>query len=737
MTIMKKILFLLLITCCTGVQAQQIEKFNLSFEQKKETAKLPSGWFKWGDYKLSTDSLSYAGKYAGKITADLGGTGFGSIAYRLPANYEGTKITLEGYMKIKDVENGFAGLLLRIDAKGRSVAFDNMQDQKITGTKDWQKYSISLNYPADAEVIFVGGVLAGKGEAWFDSFGITIDGQNIQTLKEIPKKLSPAQLDSAFDKGSQIDVNQLRACSKEDLALLGRIWGFLKYHHPAIAKGSFNWDYELFRFLPKYTLLKNAEQRDELLISWIQSLGAIEPCQNCATLDTNSFIKPDLDWINLQQAKLRESLLHVYRNRSIAANYYVEMASQVGNPLFSNEASYAHMRDPDAGFRLLALFRYWNIIHYFFPYKGQTDRDWNDILQEYITQLNNADSELNYELALLRLIGEVNDTHANIFEGADKINQWKGGYYPPFQVRFVNDKLIVSDDVKPTLDQKTSLRKGDIIHTIGGKKISDIASEKSIYYPASNKAAQLRNIARDILRSSSDTLLITYSRDDATLETKYIKLYPKDSLDLFSAPKSDEKSFKMLQDNIGYITLKTIQAKDIPVIKETFKHAKGIVIDIRNYPSTFVPFTLGSLFLKTPTPFVKFTRGDLHNPGAFTMGEPLTIPADGEPFNGPIVVLVNEDTQSQAEYTTMAFKASSNCTVIGSTTAGADGNVSVIKLPGGVLTGISGIGVYYPDGRATQRIGIVPDIEVLPTPEGIRQGRDELLDRAIEFILKK
>lgn len=46
----------------------------------------------------------------------------------------------------------------------------------------------------------------------------------------------------------------------------------------------------------------------------------------------------------------------------------------------------------------------------------------------------------------------------------------------------------------------------------------------------------------------------------------------------------------------------------------------------------------------------------------------------------------------------------------------------------------SGIGVYYPDGGETQRIGIVPDIKVKPTIKGIREGRDELLEKAIEII---
>ena len=95
-----------------------------------------------------------------------------------------------------------------------------------------------------------------------------------------------------------------------------------------------------------------------------------------------------------------------------------------------------------------------------------------------------------------------------------------------------------------------------------------------------------------------------------------------------------------------------------------------------------------------------------------------------------------EISLTQAEYTAMAFRAGPNTTIIGSTTAGADGNVSPIFLPGGIRTMISGIGVYYPNGKETQRVGIVPDIEVKPTIEGIRTGKDELLEKAIEEILK-
>ena len=82
----------------------------------------------------------------------------------------------------------------------------------------------------------------------------------------------------------------------------------------------------------------------------------------------------------------------------------------------------------------------------------------------------------------------------------------------------------------------------------------------------------------------------------------------------------------------------------------------------------------------------------------------------------------------------MGFRTAPGAIVIGSTTAGADGNVSTVLLPGGYSSYVSGLGVFYPDKRPTQRVGIVPDIVVAPTMEGIRAGRDELIEEAVRQI---
>ncbi|MBL0236677.1 MAG: peptidase S41 [Saprospiraceae bacterium] len=732
---MKKILLALLTIININCQSQKIDRYNLGFENQKDEKVLSEGWFKWGNYELMIDNFAHSGKKSGKITSDSIGSSFGSIAYKIPANYKGSTIKLEGFMKIKNVENGFSGLLLRVDGNGSSLAFDNMQNQKISGTKDWEKYSITLNYPEGAESIFIAGILSGKGEAWFDDFKLSIDGKDIQTLNEEKKELLKAQLDKEFDNGSLVKLSNLSSENIDNLELLGRVWGFLKYYHPEIAKGNYNWDYELFRFLPKYTNIQSNSERDSLIICWINSLGGIKECPKCKPTDKNASLKPDLTWINNQNTNLKSKLLQVYNNRSQGQNYYIGMVSQIGNPEFKNENAYSKMSYPDDGFRLLSLYRYWNIINYFFPYKHLMDNDWNKKLKVYIPLFLNAKDELSYELTAIQLIGDIQDAHANLWGGADKIDEWKGTNYSQLHVRFIENQLVVTDYYINDLKSEVGLKIGDVITKINGKSIDEIIKEKSKYYPASNTPTRLRDLSADLLRSNAKKIEIEFKSSDYMTQIKTLKLYPRDSLNIYRWYKTiEDKSYKMLENNIGYVTLQTIKQEDISKIKNEFKDTKGIIIDIRNYPSTFVPFSLGSYFVSSSTPFVKFTNGNIDNPGEFTFTKNLEIPSEGKTYKGKLVVLVNELSQSQGEYTAMAFRAGNSTTIIGSTTAGADGNVSTIMLPGGLRTMISGIGIYYPNGGETQRVGIIPDIEIKPTLKGIREGKDELLEKAIEII---
>ena len=636
-------------------------------------------------------------------------------------------------MKIKNVTGGFAGLLLRIDGNGTTLVFDNMQRKNVSGTKDWEKYSITLEYPENGEQIYVAGILVGKGEAWFDDFVVSIDGQNVQTLKESEKVFTPAQQDKKFDKGSTISSNDLMSCSIDNLVLLGRVWGFLKYHHPAIAKGAYNWDYELFRFLSKYIKVKNEHDRNELLITWINNLGNIEECTNCKPTDKEAILKPNNIWMDKLQNSLKNKLTYIYKNRSQGNNYYISKKI-IGNPNFKNENAYYSMPYPDAGYRLLSIYRYWNMINYFFPYKHLTDKNWDNILKEYIPLFIGAKDELSYEKAVIQLIGEIQDTHANLWQGGNRFQEWKGTNYAPIKVRFVENQLTITDFFNEDLKNDLGLKHGDVITRIDDLDIQDIIKENLKYYPASNIPTQLRDLAKDILRSNKENIKIEFKQKK---ETKVIvlPLYTKNKIDeLKDAIEEESKSFKLLDKNIGYINLAHIKKEDISKIKEEFQDTDGIIIDIRNYPATSILYELGPYFVSSNKPFVKFTTANLKNPGEFTFVNTLNMQSTGKTYEGKVVILINELTLSHAEFTAMAFRVADNSIIIGSTTAGADGNVSEISLPGGLLTMISGIGVNYPDGKETQRVGIIPDIIIKPTIEGIRNRKDELLDKAIEII---
>lgn len=727
-----------ILNACT--QAILKQKLNLDFEH--HTNGLPSNWKVFGDqeYKFSIDSIhKKSGRFSAVIENTSDKSDFGALSIVLPDHYEGKTIRLSGFIKTENVTDGYAGLWVRIDP---NLGFDNMENRGVIGTSDWTAYEIVLPLKAkETESIVVGGILVGKGKMWLDGLKVFIDGMELDDpkLKVYKKNVFHNQKDQAFDKGSKIVFPTLNPNIIGNLTLLGRIWGFMKYHHPEVAKGNYNWDYELFRFLPEYLSTKNKSQRDYALINWIKKYGMLAACENCKPSPADAVLKPDLFWIEDPNTSenLKVLLMEIYKNRNQGKNYYVAMHSTVSNPIF-NENAYAQMSYPDAGFRLLSLYRYWNMIQYFFPNRHLTDKKWDTILPMYLPKFLNAKDELAYELAALQLIAEVNDTHANLWGGANKIEELRGNKYAPFKAEFVENKLVVTDYFNPEFSTLAKLKVGDIITHVNSKPISSLLDSLKRYYPASNDAARLRDISADLLRTDKNSINLSYLTEGGKQEFK-VPTFERKQLHMYRWYKVDssQKCYKILEGNIGYINLAHIKQENIREIKKMFKHTKGIIIDIRNYPSTFVPFSLGSYFVTEPTSFVKFTFGNSDNPGEFTFRDGPKISSDNNKYQGKLVVLINEKSQSQAEYTAMAFRAVKNASLVGSTTAGADGNISVIALPGGLRTIISGIGIYYPNGKETQRVGIMPDIIVHPTINGVKSGKDELLETAIKVIHNK
>ena len=99
-------------------------------------------------------------------------------------------------------------------------------------------------------------------------------------------------------------------------------------------------------------------------------------------------------------------------------------------------------------------------------------------------------------------------------------------------------------------------------------------------------------------------------------------------------------------------------------------------------------YTLVPYFQTIKKPFAVFTDRNINNPCEFYWTKSARMYGNKNPFSGKVMVLSNELTQRLGEYTVMAFKATGNATVIGSQTAGADGRMACILLPGGLKASI-------------------------------------------------
>ncbi|WP_409267850.1 S41 family peptidase [Massilia sp. BHUDP2] len=565
-------------------------------------------------------------------------------------------------------------------------------------------------------------------------------------LSIVAAPIAPAQADAPaatgehdFKAGSPIKLQALSPLQVENLAVTGKVWGFLKYHHPAVTAGQHRWDGALLDILPAILAAENRQAADAILQRWIVKFGPVADCDPCASLDQQDFqLLPNLKWLDdtrLLNPELRKELKEVYRKRSAGKQYYVSLAPGVENPVFDNEPDYKDLRFPDAGFQLLSLFRLWNIIEYWAPYRDQLDEDWDKVLRESIAPVALAQDRASHELAMIALIARIHDTHTNLWSSL-QVRPPVGRCHLPVRVRFIEGRAMVSAHLGEDAAAATGLKIGDTIEAIGGVPVDTLLQSWKPYFAASNEPTRLRDMGAVLTKGDCGPVQLTVRQDKGPMEMSLTRVPRKD----LKIPTTNDRAgdtFQLLGKDVAYIKLSSIKSADIPGYMEKAAHTKGLVIDIRNYPSAFVPFALGQYLVDKPTPFARFTVGDLGNPGGFKWGKVVALYPQAARYAGKVMILVDDISQSQSEYTAMALRAAPRARVVGSTTAGADGNASWIPLPGGLRTMISGIGVFYPDKRPTQRIGIVPDIEVKPTIAGIRAGRDEVLEAAIAEIQRQ
>jgi len=238
--------------------------------------------------------------------------------------------------------------------------------------------------------------------------------------------------------------------------------------------GRLHWDYELFRIMPAVLAAKNRISAVEVLTRWTEGLGEATPGMHESLANTDVALHPDVAWIddrapigdnlnfglrtivssrpkmgeqfslsdvgpgmreNLSDADvfLRPDVAWIDDKTALGNNmcdrlraieaaspamgeqFYVSMTPGAENPVFVHELDYPAIKFPDSGYQLLALFRLWNIVRYWYPYRDLVTQNWDDVLTEFISRFGVADSPHAYKLQLFALLAKVSDTHTNLW----------------------------------------------------------------------------------------------------------------------------------------------------------------------------------------------------------------------------------------------------------------------------------------------------------------------------------
>ncbi|MES2425742.1 MAG: S41 family peptidase [Bacteroidota bacterium] len=737
-----------LILFLSGLTLKAQVKFNGNMEVL-DSKHMPKGWdLTFGGqntYEVKLDSVEKRqGKYSISLTRGKSKDSYGAIDFPINTRLHGKMLIFVGTIKTKDINNGWAGLWIRIDGQDKHMlGFETMEREGIKGTTAWKEYMLKVPYDeGEAVSIHAGALLKGDGKMWLDSVRLYLDEVPIDKAPLSVTEKYAALNDTAFSKSSEINTIAPTTQNINHLALLGQLWGFLKYHHPAIAKGDYNWDAELFRVMPKVLKCSTDQQLSLVLEKWVDGLAKPVSCADCkpANKVKNIAIMPDYGSLFTNKVftpSLTTKLKYILDNSNITESYYIEIGGTSGiNPVLRHEKSYEEINSPDAGYRLLGLFRYWNVIQYFSPNRNIIPGGWNNKLAEYIPQFINANTKIEYVKTMARLVSATHDTHAfisNTIFGDDR-----GKFRLPFKADFIGDKLVVNGYYKDTLNVKANFKPGDIITDINGVSVEKLVQQYLPYSSASNKDAALRDMPGAYLLSSKDPMfnikLIRNGKPVKVLQ-QAIGLYTFDFYkEDWGGGGISKPGYYLINKQIGYVFPGRFKDSDQEGLKKQFANTKGIIVDLRCYPSADMIKNLGNFIAPGSTQFVKFTHALINHPGMFISSPGGKVGSGSKKYyKGKVVVIVNAKTQSNAEFVTMALQKALNVIVIGGTTAGADGNVSNLSMPW-FYTYFTGLGVYYPDGTNAQGKGVKIDYVMYPTIQGVKEGRDELLEKAMQLI---
>lgn len=440
------------------------------------------------------------------------------------------------------------------------------------------------------------------------------------------------------------------------------------------------------------------------------------------------------DTTNLN-SEIGTRLSNIFNAHTGGDNYFVYNRHNEGTIRTQNELTYSEFND--SKIRLLGLFRFWNLINYFYPAKLYTDTCWDRALYKSIDLFKKADTEIQYRKEIYNLLSYLNDTHSCYPLTVD--GKVLGPYRPNFRMTKVDDSFLINEFRVPSNDSLPA-QIGDIVISINGKPAKELYDSLKEHIKASNILSTQRFVCSAMLsfKDSVTIFKILRKSDTLTLRTNNEMAWDQHQKKMKIEKTLSEKPLsKWINDSVAYFDLRYATSGNFNRNFNQIKTAKTIILDLRGYPDTKLITKISDHFVP-PTPlFAYVVYADSRFPGLLRYHKSSRDVGHEKYFKGKIIVLINELTESYSEYVTMLLQTNPNVVTVGTLSSGSDGNISTFAFPGDIKVIYSGIGIHYPDLSPAQRVGLKINHPISLSAKSIINGDDPWIDRAVEIATKK
>jgi C-terminal processing protease CtpA/Prc len=374
----------------------------------------------------------------------------------------------------------------------------------------------------------------------------------------------------------------------------------------------------------------------------------------------------------------------------------------------------------DVGVGIADVIVVWNVLQHFWPYWDVVPADWNAELDVALTDAVDDRSVADHIATIQRLIATAPDDHARTTCGTDRESE-----STPFTVEVIEDKIAV------TSTAAEELVRGDVITSIDRQPAMTHLQADEAMISGSPQWRRYQASGRFGKGRTGSRVTLGILRDGKPLEVVVVR---DTTPAAFSHPPIDR-----LDEGVYYVDLSRATKTEIAAIWDKLAAAPGVVFDMRRYPSSNTEVLSHLLtrpddsnaWLAVP----RVLRPD-HTPRSISSwkAEGWKLPVVEPHIAGRVAFLTGPGAVSYGE-SLMSFVEHYHLgAIVGSATAGTNGNVIEIMAPSGCTTRLSGLRVTKHDGSRHHLVGIQPTIPAARTIAGVAAGRDEVLERGLVYV---